>query len=108
MLDEKQLAERTLAWLDGRKSNGGVAVRVGDSWLSARWECWAGGRVRCWTDEKQLAERTLAVLDGQKSNGGGARRAGDSWLSARSECWAGGRVLDRNTVALLDGRETAG
>ena len=45
LLEEKQLAERTLAMLDGKKSNGGVAGRAGVNWLSARWECWADGRV---------------------------------------------------------------
>ena len=61
LLDEKQLAERTLAVLDGQKSNGGVAGRAGDSWLSARWRCWSGGRVLDWD--------TVAVLVGRKISG---------------------------------------
>ena len=54
-------------------------------------------------DRRQLNERKLAVRNGQENAGlrygGIAGRAGDSW--------EGGRVMDWDTLALLDGRETA-
>ena len=55
-----------MAWLDGQKSNGGVAGRLAERTLGV-----LGGRKSAGLEhgalleEKQLAERTLAMLDGK-------------------------------------------
>ena len=102
----KELDEGTEAMPGGREQNVGTHVGVagwaGDSWMSARWWCWTGGRVLDWDTvallgRRQLEMLTMTMLDGPESAGKG--RGG---FATRKT--AGERVLDWDTVALLDGR----